>query len=249
MTSPQLRVFDFDGCLYPMPDNLMKIFHVQSAALGSAISNGTIPEGEAIERILGCFFERGIGYLDLCEEFDFHRGEAHILHHRLLNMDLSPDPELIAALSNTDPKFTYNVILTQASHCFLDRKLKMLGLENFFPRSARIAFEDYGFKNGHINTKDRNALGFIAARTHAEHITGLSFAPEDCTMFEDSQRNLIIPHQMGWNTVLVNYGKPLKRESGKDYNHIHREDFSPAAALREMSERNSIPSIEDTQPS
>lgn len=147
-------------------------------------------------------------------------------------MRLSPDPALISAFESLDRAQTQCVILTQSSAEFLDRHLRLLELDQFFSRSARIAFEDYN-----LESKKASSRGFITAKKRAEHVFGVKYVPQDITMLEDSPDNLRIPHQMGWDTGLVHYGKMSKADSPENPAYIRRYMHSPADLLREMPQK------------
>ena len=60
------------------------------------------------------------------------------------------------------------------------------------------------------------------------------FTDKDIHVFEDSPKNLVIPDQLGWNTVFVHHANPLNTLPS----HIHRQTRTTADILREMPQRH-----------
>lgn len=226
---PTLLVFDFDGCLYPYPKNLVEVMTRAMQRSNHYLSDRMLDIEKSTEIGIRSFRETGLGYRYVCDEFSRTLQEGHFAHHQTVHMDLQPDPSLIRAFEAL-PDHVHVMILTHSSHCFLDRKLKLLGLDRFFPRVMRVAHEDYG-----LESKAESMRGFVTALVRAQHATGIDFAPEDIHMFEDSFKNLKLPHAMGWNTVLVHYGQ--EKTMAIDEPYIDLKAYSPASVMRAIADK------------
>lgn len=231
MTTPQLLIFDFDGTLYPFTDDLIAELFKATGHAGHILSDGAWDHEHASQAGYQSFLDTGLGYKSACDAFQKSLHEGFHYHHQFINMDLKPDPELIEALSNLDRDHVHLMVLTQSDSTLLDRKLKLLGLDRFFPKAMRVTHDQYGFK-----PKNAHADGFVVARAIAKSATGMDFNDADTWMFEDTPKNLIIPHEMGWNTVLVGQGeKDVKIEE-----HIHHVFDTPSYVLQAMPQRMSV---------
>ena len=228
MTIPQLLIFDFDGTLYPFTDELIANLFEAVGHCGHILSDGAWDHERASQVGYQSFLDSGLGFKSVCDEFKKSLHEGFHYHHQFINMDLKPDTELIESLSALDRDHVHMMILTQSDTTFLDRKLKLLGLDGFFPRAMRVTHDQYGFK-----PKNAHADGFIAAKTIAQSVTGVDFNDADIWMFEDTPKNLIIPHEMGWNTVLVGQGE--KNVAIEE--HVHHVFDTPSYVVQSMPQQ------------
>lgn len=228
MTKPQLFIFDFDGCLYPYPKDLVALLTTAVGRAGHEISNHELSEEQAEEICIASYRETGLSFKKLCEEYNVSLAEGFFRHHQHVHFDLEPDPTLIQALRDIDRDQTHLMILTHSSSCFLDRKLRMLELDQFFPHNMRISHDQYGFAMKHESPR-----GFVQALSVARMVTGLDFQAEDATMFEDTEKNLKIPHEMGMQTVLINQGKPVEHMQ----RYVSRQCQTVSTLLQERPQR------------
>ena len=230
MTIPQLLIFDFDGTLYPFSDELIAELFSATGHCGHILSDGAWDHEHASQMGYQSFLDTGLGNKTVCDEFKKSLHGGFHYHHQFINMDLKPDMELIAALEALDRDNVHLMILTQSDSTFLDRKLKLLGLDQFFPKSMRVTHDQHGFK-----PKNAHADGFVATKAIGQSATGIDFNDGDIWMFEDTPKNLIIPHEMGWNTVLVGQGdKEVTIEE-----HIHHVFDTPSYVVQSMPQRKS----------
>ncbi len=109
------------------------------------------------------------------------------------------------------------VILTNASRRWAHRVLKHIGLEDFFDDSMITAVEDVNFK-----AKSESRDGFNRA------LKALKLPAENVVMVDDLDRNLIIPHEMGLQTVYMAYNDPIA-----DLPHYIDAQFDNALGLIE----------------
>jgi len=223
---PQLLIFDFDGCLYPFPENFIEIFFQSAGYTGHEISNGAWPHEDASRKIRESYRKHGIAFKEAASEFGITLGEANLIHHRNTVFDLQRNEDLIDAFMGIDRSLVFPMILTQGSRCNLDRHLPKIGIENEIPRNMRISVDEHGYDR----LKSNSDYPWLYAKWRAQHVTGLQFSDQNIHVFEDSVKNLEIPHEMGWNTIFVHHGNPLPSSPA----HIHRQVSSAAEILREV---------------
>lgn len=233
---PKLFIFDFDGCLYPYPKDLFKRMSKAYGHAGYAISKGKVSLKLADEMSIRSYKETGLGYKKICEKFNVSLAEGFFHHHQFMHFDLKPDPDLIEALRNLDRDQTHIMILTHSSRDFLDRKLKMLGLDQFFPRAMRVTHDDYNFK-----LKSDSYEGFVHALVRARAATNIDFQAEDATMFEDTPKNLRLAKDMGMETVLVHHNQKVRVYMYEDMRHIDRSIKTVTEALAKRPQRRVAP--------
>lgn len=228
--NPQLLIFDFDGCLYPFPENFIEILDTANGQSGHEISRGEWPHDIAAKRSLESYLNQGFAFKRAAEEYDICLHEASIIHHRNIDFDLKRDEDLIAAFKDINRSLVFPMILTQGSRCNVDRHLPKIGIENEIARNMRISVDEHGYDR----LKSNSEYPWLFAKWRAEHVSGLQFADKDIHVFEDSPKNLVIPDQLGWNTVFVHHASPMETLPS----HIHRQIRTTADILREMPQRH-----------
>lgn len=90
------------------------------------------------------------------------------------------------------------VILTNASRCWVGRVLKFCGIDHLFEKEKIIPMEDVDFE-----PKARSKKGFLKA---AEI---LGCAPKNILMIDDLDRNLIIANELDMQTAYIHHGNPI----------------------------------------
>lgn len=173
--------------------------------------------------------QTGITYKTLCEEFSMSLGEGALLHHRFAKFDLKPNPKLIEAFAALERSHTYCAILTHSTRCNLDHHLPLIGLDRFFRRNLRITIEDHG----HDRLKNNSEYPWLLAKWRTEQVSGEKFDDAQITVFEDTDKNLIVPADMGWKTVFVHHGEPRI----KLLPHIHEQVRCISEFLNKMPQR------------
>lgn len=227
MSEPHLLIHDFDGTLYPFPEDVIDVFSEINQKIVEEISRGALREKEARDLGFKSYMETGLAFRLAAEQMDMHLGEAAAIHHRHAVFDLEESIELIRAYKATEQTPIVSMILTQGTRCNLDRHLPKLGLSEHFPKTMWLATDDTGFEE----LKAHSYRPWLMAKIWAESATGLTFKDKNIHVFEDTANNLIMPHKMGWNTVFVHHGKPL--EALPDF--VHRQDVTPADRIIELA--------------
>ena len=227
---PKLLICDFDGCLYPYPDDSDDIFKRAMIKTGHEISGGAWSQDMAIANILNSFNQHGIGFKDVAAAFNISMAEANLIHHRNTVFDLQRDERLINALQSIDRSRVIPMVLTQASRCHLDRHMPQIGIEHEIPRNLCVTANEHGFDR----LKHNSDYPWQFAKWRAEQVTGLTFQDADIYVFEDTTKNLIRPYQMGWNTIYIHHDKPLETLPV----HIHTQESHIARVMRKFPQKN-----------
>lgn len=87
------------------------------------------------------------------------------------------------------------VILTNASRCWAERVLKYIGIDHLFEPEKIIPMEDVNFE-----PKARSKKGFFKA------LEVLDISADNGLMVDDLDRNLMIPNDIGMQTVYIHHG-------------------------------------------
>lgn len=226
MPDPKLLIFDFDGTLYPFPENCVDLFVQFAGQAVQHISGGLLSLEDAKAHGFKSYTETGLAFRRVAEDHGMHLGEAAAIHHHYARFDLEPDQALIDAFEALRDHNIIPIILTQGTRCNLDRHLPQIGLDTFFPRNMRLAIDQTGYDE----LKAHSQRPWLMAKIWAENVTGLKFDDKDIHVFEDTPDNLLMPHDMGWKTNLVHGGAP----HSKLLPHIHRQMRTPAEILLEF---------------
>ncbi len=91
------------------------------------------------------------------------------------------------------------VILTNGSRCWALRALKKAGIDHLFDAAHIIPMEDVGFE-----PKARSKKGFKKA------LDILGVSAKNALMVDDLDRNLIIPHGLGFQTAYIYRGEAMQ---------------------------------------
>ena len=188
-------IWDLDNTLYQFTDAFYRSCTEAAAKaaqdLGINLSyDDTLKLAERSEiehgySMHGYVTDHGLSYNDL--HFPFHQGIDETV--------IAPIDGALEALK----KFKNNqVILTNASQCWAERALKFIGVEHIFSKANIIAMEDVDFE-----PKARSDRGFKRA------LDLLNLPSENVIMVDDLDRNLIIPHKMGIQTVYMHHDDPM----------------------------------------
>lgn len=227
MSTAHLLIHDFDGTLYPFPENPLEIFGGFNERVVEEISAGLIKSAAARDLGLKSYLETGLSFRQVAEQVNMHLAEAAAIHHRHAVFDLQEDPALIRAYKATKDTTIISMILTQGTRCNIERHLPKIGLSDHFPKNMWLATDETGFDD----LKATSMRPWLMAKIWAENVTGLTFDDSNIHVFEDTPGNLVIPHQMGWNTVLIHGGNPLAELP----EHVHRQDKTPADRVIELA--------------
>lgn len=189
-------IWDLDNTLYRFSDEFKA--HCNNAAAEAALEVGidmthadAIKIAERSEELHGYSMhiyvtDHGLSYADL-----------HIPFHRRIDENIIEPIE--GALSALKKFRGRQVILTNASRCWAERAVKYIGADQVFSAQEIIPIEDVNFV-----PKAGAGDGFIRA------LEILEAKPEETLMVDDLDRNLIIAHEMGMQTIYMHHGKPMK---------------------------------------
>lgn len=189
-------IWDLDNTLYRFTDEFKT--HCNQAAAEAALEVGidlshadAFKIAERSEELYGYSMhiyvtDHGLSYADL-----------HIPFHRRIDENIIEPIE--GALGALEKFKGHQVILTNASRCWAERALNYIGANHLFKEEEIIPIEDVDFV-----PKARDRDGFNRA------LEILNIPANDVLMVDDLDRNLVIPHQMGMQTVYMHHGKPIE---------------------------------------
>lgn len=221
----QLRIFDFDGTIYPNPDVLndhvyQKMFrHLKRNGAASGLTLKEIKE-------LGLMSYKAHGHsaVGLAEAFNIVMHDLYDGYHKLMN------PQIIKTTRQDNENIrefcrhalaigerVRNCILTHSTVDWTYPSLQLLNqtksirdLNKVFNKKSGNIFtaEDYRFEdsNGNITQYLKSGSFIPFLTTCAE----MGIDPRSCAMFEDSLSNLKIAKMLGMQTVFVYHGQPLE---------------------------------------
>lgn len=134
---------------------------------------------------------------------------------------LSPDPELAALIRALPGR---KIVHTNGDSAYAARVLERRGLTVFDAI--------HGVENVDFHPKPD-------ARAYAAVLAAEGFDPARAAMFEDDPRNLLVPHQLGMQTILVGCGQrgPDMPEPGQPRDaHVGHQTMDLTGFLRDLSQ-------------
>lgn len=177
-------VFDLDDTLYPPEMGLFD--QIEDRMIDCIMKRLKLsrPEANLLRRQ---YWQRyGTTLAGLMHEHRLDPKEYLAAVHDVDFSPLRPDPELARAISNLPGR---RIIFTNADRTYAAEVLKRRGLEGLFHAV-------YGVEEANYHPKP-NRIAF-------DTIFGLEgLEPNQAAMFEDCSRNLVVPHTLGMQTVLV----------------------------------------------
>lgn len=220
----KLRIFDFDGTIYPNPDILND--HVYQKMFRSLKRDGGVKGLTLAEvKTLGTMSYKAHGHsaVGLAESFNMIMHELYDSYHRLLNPNIiitsREDHQAMKSFCEYALSIgarVRNCILTHSTVDWTYPALKLLnqtkgvrGLNKVFSQKAGNIFtaEDYRFSDSEGNIKQYLKSGsFIPFLTVCAE---MGVDPRECAMVEDSFSNLKIAKMLGMQTIYVHHGKPM----------------------------------------
>lgn len=188
-------IWDLDNTLYRFTDEFKH--HCNIAAAKTAQELGIkLSYDDSFKLAQKSELENGYSLHGYITHHGFSYESMHIPYHDNI------DETIIEIIEDVAPKLRHldipQTILTNASRGWAHRVLKKIGLEGFFDDAVITAVEDVGFK-----AKSESRAGFERA------LNTLNLVPEKVIMVDDLDRNLIIPHEMGIQTVYMHYEDPI----------------------------------------
>ena len=188
-------IWDLDNTLYKFTDKFYRSCNEAAAKaaqdLGINLSyEDTLKLAERSEEehgysMHGYVTHHGLSYTDL--HFPFHQNIDETV--------IGPIDEAVQALEKFKDQ---QVILTNGSRCWAERALKFIGMDHIFKSENIIPMEDVNFE-----PKARSDVGFQKA------VDLLKLPVENIMMVDDLDRNLIIPHKMGMQTIYMHHSDPM----------------------------------------
>ncbi len=201
-------VFDLDDTLYPRASQLHERMVARAVQFIASLIGGT--EAEAIALHQHYYTVYGTSLVGLQK----HQGIAPLDYMRFVHdIDLSPiapNAELTQAIAALPGR---RVVFTNGSAAHARRVLGHLGLSHLFDEVCDI--EACGF----IGKPAQAAYDALFLRHHID--------PNRAIMFDDRHVNLVVPHGVGMQTVLIGESVPT------DADHVHFQTTDLAQFLAE----------------
>ncbi|HRC26018.1 MAG TPA: hypothetical protein PKX87_01140 [Alphaproteobacteria bacterium] len=203
-----LIVWDLDGCLYASR-HLYPVFRANTARAGLHL--GLKMSFEEALAINVAAQERGelfpLSYID---DYGIPLPDLHRRYHDTLSETIVDPVDGLAEAFSRIP--AHHAILSHGNRDWIERVLGRLRIRDFFDSGSIFALEDTGFI---LKTQDETPFLRVQNR--------LGFESKDIVMAEDTSRNLIIPHGIGWGTSLLHHNAPHENLPA----HIHVQHRDP----------------------
>ena len=220
----QLRIFDFDGTIYPNPDILND--HVYRKMYTSLRRKGGA-KGLSLKDVkdLGLMSYKAHGHsaVGLAESFNMIMHELYDDYHRRLNPNIivttrqdNQNIRLFCTHALSNGHRVRNCILTHSTVDWTVPALRLLNetksirdLNKVFSRKAKNIFtaEDYRFSDS-----DGNITQYLKSGSFIPFLTvcaDMGVDPRACAMVEDSLSNLRIAKMLGMQTIYIHHGNPI----------------------------------------
>lgn len=210
-------MFDLDNTLYPPQ---MRLFdQIEGRMVEWVSTHLNIPRAEA-DRLRRHYWKRyGTTLAGLMAEHGIEPG-GYLAHVHAIDMSvLHPDPRLAAALSALPGR---RIVYTNADRDYAARVLTARGIADLF--DAVYGIESAGYRP----KPETRAFEAVFAQD------GLD--PARAAMFEDDPRNLVAPHALGMQTVLVTPDPAGAGGAGRHIGH-HTDDLAGFLAPLGRQER------------
>lgn len=211
-----LIVWDLDGCLYPSR-HLCPIFSANTARAGVHLGL-KMSFDEALRINLAAQTRGELFPLAYINDHGISLPDLHRRYHDTLSEEIIDPvealPEAFSRLKNTR-----HAILSHGNRDWIGRVLIRLRVKDFFPDEAIFGLEDNNYV---LKTQDERPFWTVQDR--------LGFESEDTSMAEDTDRNLVIPHKIGWTTALLHHGAPKNFLS----EHVHAQHENPIAFIDDI---------------
>ncbi|MEM7490631.1 MAG: pyrimidine 5'-nucleotidase [Pseudomonadota bacterium] len=200
-------VFDLDETLYPPATPLFP--QIEARMTGWIMTELGVPEAEADRLRARWWHDHGTTLAGLMEEHGANPDPFLADVHDIDFSVLAPDPALRAAITALPGR---RVVHTNGTADYAARVLVARGLDGLWDAV-------HGIEHSERHIPKPDARNYAA--THARD--GLD--PARAAMFEDSARNLAVPHDLGMATIHV---APVRAEGA----HIHHHAMDLTAFLR-----------------
>jgi FMN phosphatase YigB (HAD superfamily) len=239
----KLRIFDFDGTIYPNPDILND--HVYRQLFKSLRCKRV--KGLTLNQVkeLGLISYKANGHsaVGLAESFNMIMHELYDDYHRRLNPNIitttKKDHERMRSFCNYALSIGENVRNCILTHSTVDWTFPALALLNnnkgvrqlskvFSSKAGNIfTAEDYRFADSSGNiTQYLKSGSFIPFLTVCAE---MDTDPRECAMVEDSLSNLKIAKMLGMQTIFTHHGKPI--DTLPDYVDYQIDDIGDMSSI------------------
>ena len=196
-------IFDLDNTLYPREYNLFAQIDV---LITRYVGKATGLPHDAARALQKQFYQKyGTSLRGLMEGYGVDPDAYLKAVHDIDYSCVLPHPELMAAIAALPGR---KYIFTNADHGHADAVLTRLGGADLF--------------DGKFDIKDALFVPKPARAAYETFIARFGIDPTRAAMFEDIEKNLVVPHEMGMVTVHV--------VPGEDYVPVDRDDWELAQA-------------------
>ena len=195
-------VFDLDNTLYPPSADLFGLMDERFANYVKRLTG--LERAEALALCRQYWHEHGSTLRGLMDQHDVDPHEFLADVHDIDISHLSPDLALNDSLAKLAGS---RIVYTNGSRNHAERVLKARGLNRLF--DAIFSIEDAEF----TAKPQRAAFDTVFAKA--------GITPRSAAMFEDEERNLVVPHALGVRTVHVH---PTPTQA--DHIHHHTDDLA-----------------------
>jgi len=211
MTFPHLIIFDLDNTLYREPPEMQTACE---EAMARAVSDmvGDLSFEEALKISKESNHQTGSVRTFFAENYDLERRILHEKYHDEVDHLILPKcARTKEAFAKIDCDLITLGLLTHGSRGWTRRVLEHLELTAFFHPALIVPAEDVDFLGKH-----ESDIPFLHLMKKVGVLRGEDIRSPQVIMVEDLEKNLVAPHRMGMETVLIHHGKPLS-----DLPHIH----------------------------
>ena len=182
-------VFDLDNTLYPASCRLFDQIDKRMTRYVADFLG--IPPDEAYQLQKDYFRDYGTTMNGMMVNHQMDP-EAYLHYvHDIDHSPVQPAPELAVALEALPGR---RLVFTNGSRDHAQRVLERLGIAGLF--------------DGVHDIKASNYVPKPSPETYAAMVDHMGVTPSKAAMFEDIARNLLVPHEMGMQTVLVRTSSP-----------------------------------------
>ena len=193
-------VFDLDNTLYPASCKLFDQMHVKMSAYVMRHFNLDYPEAHALQKRM--YHKHGTTLRGLMVEYD-HQPQGFLEEVHDIDYSTVPhSPDLLKALEKLPGR---KLVFTAGTHQHAARTMQQLGVASAF--------------NGVFDIVDALHIPKPAKAPYEKFLIDHAVRPTTSIMFEDIERNLEVPHDMGMVTVLVT--GPNDESGTIEADHIH----------------------------
>ncbi|MEM6669832.1 MAG: pyrimidine 5'-nucleotidase [Pseudomonadota bacterium] len=208
-------IFDLDNTLY---DHRCRLFDQIDMRMTDFISSALGLDADSANKLRGDYWrEHGTTLRGLMREHDMPPEDFLQYVHDIDLSSVAKDPALGAAIEALPGR---KIVYTNGSRGHGDRVIAQLGIAEVF--DGVFGIED----SAYLPKPHRAAFEMVLKTT--------KIAPASAAMFEDTARNLEVPHELGMKTVWTPTDDAHASE-GADGDHVHYVAEDLTAFLRQLT--------------